>query len=502
MKARIVVAVTLCGASVGAMTAGCPGPRRELDASVGIDAPIPDVFVPPGADAAADAVVTPMDDAFVTPTDDAFVPPMIDAFVPPMIDAAATPDAFVPSDAFLPATDAFVSTMPCDQIAAIRLRTGTFAPGLPVTGAIVSYVMPALPAGSTDPRGVFVQCPGTVGPALFLAISPEDTTAFPTAPTVGSVVSFTVTAASDATGAGGTGDQHRVTAISGWSASGTGAIAAQDVSAVGVPAMLDGLESELVSFDATIAAAGTPAGTGFTSFRITTTGVTTATTDFRLRMPTDVASALSLVAGCQVRLASAPLWRFNTSAQPSVFTAGEVAVVSCPATCTPPDRVVINEVDYDNPSTDTMEFVELFNPTASSVSLTGWTLVHVDGGTGNELGRVALTGSIPAGGYLVVQGMGSTVAGATLTLSSAMQNGPDGIVLLGPDGVVDAAMYEGTIGMVTLMGGMTITVSESASIGTDPGAGALGRTPNGCDRNTPAMDWSLRAMATPGAANM
>jgi hypothetical protein len=449
-----------------------------------------------------DAFVPPMEDAFVPPMEDAFVPPMEDAFVPPTIDAAATPDAFVPRDAFVPSADAFVSTMPCDQIAAIRLRSGTFAPGLPVTGAIVSYVMPALPAGATDPRGVFVQCPGSVGPALFLAISPEDTTAFPTAPTVGSVVSFTVTAAADATGAGGTGDQHRVTSISGWTASGTGSIAAQDVSATAVPAMLDDLESELVSFDATIAASATAAGTGFTSFQITTTGVTTATSDFRLRMPIDVASALTLVAGCQIRVAGAPLWRFNTSAQPSVFTASEVTVISCPASCTPPDHVVINEVDYDNPGTDTMEFVELFNPTASPVSVAGWTLVHVDGATSNELGRVALTGSIPAGGYLVVQGMGSTVAGATLTLSSIMQNGPDGLVLLNGTTVVDAAMYEGTIATVNLAGGGTISVSESASIGTDPGPGALGRTPNGCDRDLPAMDWSLRAMATPGAANM
>jgi hypothetical protein len=496
MKARIVVAVAVCGVGVAA---GCSDSPRRTDAGAPIDAfvQLPDAFVVPGADASLDAPLPPMTDAFVPPMTDAFVPPMTDAFVPPMADAFVPPmaDAFVPSDAF-------VSTMPCDQIAAIRLRTGSFAPGLPVTGAVVSYVMPALPMGATDPRGVFVQCPGAAGPALFLAISPDDTTAFPAAPVVGSVVSFTVTAASDATGAGGTGDQHRVTSISGWASSGSGSIAAQDVTATNVPAMLDGLESELVSMTATVAASGTPAGTGFTSFQLTTTGVGTATADFRLRMPTDVATTLGLVAGCQIRVPSAPLWRFNTSAQPSVFTAGEVTVVSCPAGCAPATHLVINELDYDQPSTDTAEFVELYNPTASAISLAGLTLVHVDGATGNELGRVALTGSLAAGAYLVVQGMGSTVAGATLTLSSAMQNGPDGVVLVGPDGVVDAAMYEGSIASVTLMGGMALAISESASIGSDPGAGALGRTPNACDRDMPGADWSLRTAATPGAANM
>ncbi len=507
MRAELVAAVALCGVWVGgacvggASLGGCGSTPRQSDSGVGIDA-----FLVLTDASASDAPITPMTDAPVPPMTDAFVTPMTDAPVPPMTDAFVAPmtDAFVAPmlDASVPA-DAFVSSMPCDQIAAIRLRTGTFAPGLPVTGAVVSYVMPALPAGATDPRGVFVQCPGATGPALFLAISPDDTTAFASAPAVGNVVAFTVTEAADSTTAGGTGDQHRVLSIAGWSVTGTAAIAPQDATALDLPAMLDGLESEMVRLDATVAASGTPAGTGFTSFQITTTGVGTATVDLRLRMPSDVATTLGLAPGCQVRVNGTPLWRLRTSAQPSVWAASELTIVSCPASCTPPSHLVINEVDYDQPSTDTAEFIELFNPTAAPISLAGHTVVHVDGATGHrELGRVALTGTLGAGAYLVIQGMGSTVAGATLTLSSAMQNGPDGVVLVGPAGIVDTAMYEGVIDTVELMGGTVLTVSESASIGSDPGAGSLSRMPNACDRDTPAADWAVTSTPSPGAPNL
>ncbi|MCK4404897.1 MAG: lamin tail domain-containing protein, partial [Hadesarchaea archaeon] len=40
------------------------------------------------------------------------------------------------------------------------------------------------------------------------------------------------------------------------------------------------------------------------------------------------------------------------------------------------NHVVISEVFYDESGTDTNEFVELYNPTLSSVDIGGWKLKH------------------------------------------------------------------------------------------------------------------------------
>lgn len=474
---------------------GCDPPRRTTDAAVQIDALVirNDAFVPEGADASLDAPVPAMNDAFVPGMPDAAV----DAFTPGAPDAFS-PDAFVPVDAPFPTT-------PCEQIAAIRTRSGTFSPALPVSGAIVSYVMPVLPTGATDPRGVFVQCPGATGPALFLALSPDDTTAFPSAPSVGQRVSFQVTAAADSAAMGGTGDQHRVTGIAGWTASGTGTVSSQDVSAVAVPAMIDEYESELISLTGTVAAPASAAGTGFTSFQITTTGVGTASADFRLRMPADLATSLSVAVGCRVSISGAPLWRFTTAAQPSVWSASEITVSGCPAGCTPATHLVINEIDYDQTGADTAEFVELYNPTSAAIDLTGHALVAINGTaatmSGVEYARIDLSGSIAAGGYLVVSAAGSTAPGATMSFGAALQNGaPDGVLLLGPAGVIDTITYEGTITTATLSGGMVLSLTETGTPAIDMAGESLSRRPNGCDRDTPAADWALAAV-TPGAAN-
>ena len=325
------------------LVAGCPSPSMEVDAGamddahasdafsadaftadagapdavLGTDAfdPTLDAFALDAFDPAVDAFAS---DAFVSPMDDAFIAP--DAFVPP--DAFTVPDAFVPPDAFAP--DAWMSTWPsdpCMQIERARTMTGAFSSALPITGAIVTAVTPAAPAST---HGVFVQCPGAVGPALFIAIPAADRVAYPTPPTPGTRVSFEITTAVRTDG------QHRVTGLRSWVAGAGTAIAAQEVSAVALPAMIEAYESELVSLRAVIAATRTTAGAGFAGYQITTTGVPAATPDLFLRMPTELADALSLVVGCQVTLPATPLWRFNANAQPHAWVAADIRVESCP----------------------------------------------------------------------------------------------------------------------------------------------------------------------------
>ena len=189
--------------------------------------------------------------------------------------------------------------------------------------------------------------------------------------------------------------------------------------------------------------------------------------------------------------------------------------------CAPATHLVINEIDYDQPGAtpDAAEFVEIFNPTAASIDLTGVNLVLVSGSSPfREYGRVALTGMVASGGYVVVTAAASSAGAfgvmlpATATrftftgmgLTDRIQNGaPDAVVLVNGATVVDAAAYEGAVTRFLPPTGATETaIMESASIGADSNTepGSLARRPNGCDRDTPMMDWYVTA-PTPGAAN-
>ena len=95
--------------------------------------------------------------------------------------------------------------------------------------------------------------------------------------------------------------------------------------------------------------------------------------------------------------------------------------------------VVINEIDADQASTDTTEFVELFNPSNASVPLDGLVLVFFDGGDNASYRAVDLDGnSIPANGYFVICGNPADVVNCDLDAgpnTNLIQNGPDAVAL-------------------------------------------------------------------------
>src|SRR4051794_3491936 len=61
----------------------------------------------------------------------------------------------------------------------------------------------------------------------------------------------------------------------------------------------------------------------------------------------------------------------------------------------------------------TNDFVELFNPTTAAVDLTGWTLQYASAAS-TSWQATALSGSIPAGRYYLVQLASAAATGATL----------------------------------------------------------------------------------------
>ncbi|MFN0156254.1 MAG: lamin tail domain-containing protein [Gaiella sp.] len=156
--------------------------------------------------------------------------------------------------------------------------------------------------------------------------------------------------------------------------------------------------------------------------------------------------------------------------------------------------LVINEVDYDQVGADGAGFVEIANTGSSPVALDGVALVLVNGGDAAEYDRRALTGTLPAGGYLVVD--------------IDPQNGaPDGLALLdtASGALIDALSYEGEI-RAAVIAGRTYDLVEGTPLAvgvadSNTVAASLARLADRADTNNAATDWGLSTAPTPGAAN-
>jgi predicted extracellular nuclease len=160
---------------------------------------------------------------------------------------------------------------------------------------------------------------------------------------------------------------------------------------------------------------------------------------------------------------------------------------------------VINEVDYDQPSTDTAEFLELANVSSGAIDLDPYNVQLVNGNAGGaavyrtiELPAVSLA----AGDTYVICSNPATTQNCDLDGgpdTDLIQNGaPDGIGLRDGTTLVDALSYEGNTGA---------PYTEGTGAGLeDTAAAGEGLSRCGADTDQNNLDFSLRAI-TPGAAN-
>ncbi len=148
----------------------------------------------------------------------------------------------------------------------------------------------------------------------------------------------------------------------------------------------------------------------------------------------------------------------DTDNNASDFTIGAPAPrnsASPAALCGPPPatHLVVSEVyggGGNSGATYTNDFIELHNPTASSVSVAGWSVQYASS-AGTSWAVTPLTGSIPAGGrYLVQEAQGS---GGTTPLPA-----PNVI---------------GTIAMSSTSGKVALVSNSSALAGSCPTGGAI-----------------------------
>ena len=168
-------------------------------------------------------------------------------------------------------------------------------------------------------------------------------------------------------------------------------------------------------------------------------------------------------------------------------------------------RLVINEVDYDQPGIDAAEFVELFNGGDGEANASEYTLEFVNGfGGGASIYKVVALGSgtVAPGGYFVVAADALRVPNTDLDVTpntNLIQNGaPDAIALLRNGVIVDALSYEGDV-VAPYREGSGSGLEDIASTMQDH---SLARWLDGFDTHQNNVDFELTSPPTPGTSNV
>lgn len=156
---------------------------------------------------------------------------------------------------------------------------------------------------------------------------------------------------------------------------------------------------------------------------------------------------------------------------------------AAPAEC--PVEARITEIHYDNAGVDVGEAIEIEAP--ADADLSGWSVVRYNGSNGLVYGTDALSGTVTDLGG----GVGTYVIDYP---TDGLQNGPpDGVALVGPDGVAEFLSYEGSF---TALDGPAAGLS-SVDIGVAEGS----TTPIGTSLQLAAGGWSGPKCASFGGLN-
>lgn len=190
--------------------------------------------------------------------------------------------------------------------------------------------------------------------------------------------------------------------------------------------------------------------------------------------------------------------RFDTREHPTGSVRPDLEITYCP-----PAEIVINEVDYDQPSIDTSEFIELFNAGSCAENLDPYTVELVNGTGGGA--TIYQTINLPnvmlqPGDYYVICANQNATVNCDLDVSpnsNLIQNGaPDAVGLRNGGTLVDAVSYEGNTG-APYTEGSGVGLLDSFSV---PFFG-ISRVPNGEDTDQNDNDFQ-GSCVTPGFENV
>ncbi|MFC1716010.1 hypothetical protein ACFL6S_20235 [Candidatus Poribacteria bacterium] len=154
-------------------------------------------------------------------------------------------------------------------------------------------------------------------------------------------------------------------------------------------------------------------------------------------------------------------------------------------------QVVINEVLYDPPGSDTECFVELMGE--PGLGLDDYSLVGVNGDGGNKYNLIDLSGHrISQDGYFVVAQSQNVPKADLIDSKVNFQNGPDSIQLWRGDEKIDSVGY-GDFSAASFAGEGKPTLDLSGY--------SIGRRPDGIDTDNNSVDFVGLALASPGERN-
>lgn len=166
-------------------------------------------------------------------------------------------------------------------------------------------------------------------------------------------------------------------------------------------------------------------------------------------------------------------------------------------------QLVINEFDYDQPGTDSSEFIEIKNISVSSIDLSTYNLILINGVSGSATIYNAFV--LPAvnlfgGDYFVICANPGNTPNCDLFVSPStnlIQNGAtDAIAITDSNGIVDVVSYEGDV-IAPYVEGSGVGLQDFASIDHL----GLSRFPDGSDTDMNNVDFSRRCIS-PGETNL
>ena len=163
-----------------------------------------------------------------------------------------------------------------------------------------------------------------------------------------------------------------------------------------------------------------------------------------------------------------------------------------------PPKLRINEIDYDQPGSDSAEFIEIVNAGRAAATLSDFELVLINGSGGGAVvyDTIALPSvELGAGDYFVVCDSSANVANCDLEGFSSVQNGaPDAVALISGIVLIDTVSYEGDTGAPYTEG------SGSGLVDSSGDNRSISRFPDGQDTDQNNVDL-VNVCITPGIAN-
>lgn len=162
--------------------------------------------------------------------------------------------------------------------------------------------------------------------------------------------------------------------------------------------------------------------------------------------------------------------------------------------------LVINEIDYDQPSTDAAEYIELKNVSGAALDLDPYQVELVNASGPVVYLVVDLPAfTLPNGDYYVICANTATVPNCDLDISpdtNLIQNGaPDAVAITLGGSVIETVSYEGDTAAPYTEGSGVGLIDSGVDIN-----GGISRFPDGTDSDQNNIDLSFRCN-TPGAAN-